>query len=65
MPSVMSTWERMQLTHMFDGFGMIEVPHKQHNLQEDEVDLSADVGIPVPTRVTVQLTGGPWTYTWP
>ena len=55
----------MQLTHMFDGFGMIEVPHKQHNLQEDEVDLSADVGIPVPTRVTVQLTGGPWTYTWP
>lgn len=32
IPSVMSTWERMQLTHMFDGFGWMFVPHKQHSL---------------------------------
>ena len=26
----------MQLTHILDGFGMIDVPHKQHNLQAEQ-----------------------------
>lgn len=32
MPSVMSTWDRMQLTHMLEGFDVIATPHRQHNL---------------------------------
>jgi hypothetical protein len=33
MPSVMSTCDRMQFTHMLEGLGMMLVPHKQHKLQ--------------------------------
>jgi hypothetical protein len=32
IPSVMSTWERMQLTHMLEGFGGMAVPQRQHSL---------------------------------
>ena len=35
IPSVMSTWERMQLTHMFVGFGGMDTPHRQHKLRSD------------------------------
>ena len=33
MSAVMSTWVRMQATHIFAGFGEIGTPHWQHNLQ--------------------------------
>lgn len=33
MPSVMSTCDRMQFTHMLEGLGRMLVPHKQHKLQ--------------------------------
>ena len=33
-PSVMSTWLRMQLTHMLAGFGWMGRPHRQHNLRD-------------------------------
>lgn len=33
MPSVMSTWVRMQLTHMLVGLGAMAVPHRQHSLR--------------------------------
>lgn len=32
IPSVMSTWDRMQAMHMLVGFGEILVPHRQHSL---------------------------------
>jgi hypothetical protein len=34
MPSEMSTWVRMQLTHMLVGLGEMLVPHRQHSLQQ-------------------------------
>ena len=33
MPSVMSTWVRMQLTHMLVGLGAMVMPHRQHSLR--------------------------------
>lgn len=33
MPAVMSTWERMQLTHILEGLGAIGTPHRQQSLQ--------------------------------
>jgi hypothetical protein len=33
-PSVMSTWDRMQVTHMLDGLGAMEVPQRQQRLFE-------------------------------
>lgn len=33
MPCVMSTCERMQLTHILEGLGRMLVPHRQHRLQ--------------------------------
>lgn len=35
MPSVMSTCVRMQFTHMLVGFGVMLVPHRQHNLRRE------------------------------
>ena len=32
-PSVMSTWLRRQLTHMFDGLLAMGTPHRQHSLR--------------------------------
>ena len=31
IPSVISTWFRIQFTHMFGGFGGMEMPHRQHS----------------------------------
>ena len=36
-PAVMSTWDRMQLTHMFEGLGKMDVPQRQHSLQVQSV----------------------------
>ena len=33
MPSVMSTCDRMQLTHMLEGFGEMLMPHRQQSLR--------------------------------
>jgi hypothetical protein len=33
MPSVMSTWLRMQFTHMLVGLGAMATPHMQHSLE--------------------------------
>lgn len=33
MPSVISTCDRKQATHIFEGFGSIAVPHSQHKLK--------------------------------
>lgn len=41
MPSVMSTWDRMQLTHMFDGLGWIPIPQRQQSLQRRSVSAAA------------------------
>ncbi len=30
----MSTWDRMQVTHMLDGLGAMEVPQRQQRLFE-------------------------------
>ena len=33
IPSVISTWDRRQPTHMLDGFGVVKTPHWQHRLK--------------------------------
>ena len=44
MPAVMSTWERMQLTHILEGLGGIGTPHRQQSLQGKGQTHMLDVG---------------------
>ena len=58
----MSTWDRMQPTHMLDGLGGMLTPHKQHSLRRQQQKRPSDFFHPLTcparnrsTRLTGQL----------
>ena len=42
----MSTWDRMQPTHMLDGLGGMLTPHRQHSLRRQHHTTAASVLLP-------------------
>ena len=42
----MSTWDRMQPTHMLDGLGGMLTPHRQHSLCRHHHITAASVSLP-------------------
>lgn len=60
--AVMSTWDRMQLTHILEGLLIMEVPHRQHSLQ---VSKQVWCGSRNKQRGGEHRCGEARAYTWP